>query len=466
MSMFRSIQAANKYVPTKVWIMAREELLFSKVFDRMTELRNQSNWSALKMKPAAEPPATKSHWDLMLEAVKMTSIDFKAEREWKRAVAKALATEASFVIKAREKFQSFRSSTLSFTFNSRKLLESLNKYGIPLYGFPGETATVPLNRKLEITDASNVPLFLQGFPDTLENPMLFNEPSWTVEEDQCLSRIAPEYFFAWKIVSSSLNCILHRGYQVRSAASCQNRFTQLANTAMITDEPEIGSFIARKHLAKLGIMKSSNTRLISGKSLVNKKLSLNAHQSHEAAARKANLSISKILSPSELAMRRMQRQAQPNAALPSVGTPMSIPPSISGSPAKQRPSGMTPMGLGPPPSLPPGSIRKTPSGIFQPGIRPPLSQQGSPLPPPPSSMQQQQQHPVPQQIQRPYPPPGFPPFANHPMGMVQRPFGMFMQQQMQQQHSPPNLPNNMPPHPHQQQPNYNNNSFNNNGNNN
>ena len=54
-------------------------------------------------------------------------------------------------------------------------------------------------------------------------------------------------------------------------------------------------------------MRGSSTKIITPRSIVPKKISFNVHPSHEAAARKANQSISKLLTPSELAQKRLQR---------------------------------------------------------------------------------------------------------------------------------------------------------------
>lgn len=54
-------------------------------------------------------------------------------------------------------------------------------------------------------------------------------------------------------------------------------------------------------------MRGSSTKIITPRSIVPKKISFNVHPSHEAAARKANQNISKLLTPSELAQKRLQR---------------------------------------------------------------------------------------------------------------------------------------------------------------
>ena len=61
-------------------------------------------------------------------------------------------------------------------------------------------------------------------------------------------------------------------------------------------------------------MRGSSTKIITPRSIVPKKISFNVHPSHEAAARKANQNISKLLTPSELAQKRLQRTRLVNDA--------------------------------------------------------------------------------------------------------------------------------------------------------
>ena len=87
-------------------------------------------------------------------------------------------------------------------------------------------------------------------------------------------------------------------------------------------------------------MRGSNTKIITPRSIVPKKISFNVHPSHEAAARKANQNISKLLTPSELAQKRLQRTRLVNETgtlnVPSI--PRSTPspsPSANGSTVSQ-----------------------------------------------------------------------------------------------------------------------------------
>lgn len=105
--------------------------------------------------------------------------------------------------------------------------------------------------------------------------------------------------------------------------------------------PLIHPHLLEKHNVKLGLMRGSSTKIITPRSIVSKKISFNVHPSHEAAARKANQNISKLLTPSELAQKRLQRTRLVNETgtlnVPSI--PRSTPspnPSATGSGTTQH----------------------------------------------------------------------------------------------------------------------------------
>jgi len=331
MSMFRSIQASVKYVPTRTWLQARDELLFSKLFDRMTELRNQSNWSALQMKAQAEPlPKGKTAWDWMLEGVRVLAGEFREEREWKRAMAKQLAFEASMVVLAKGKFTSLMCTSAVFSFEERELLETLAEQQVPLLGFPGKKVTVPLLREMVLDEGT--PLFLQPRLLDLEDTPAPEEDlqPWSQAEDLFLQANAADLNYAWKILAQALNSSLYSGRVVRSPLACHNRYLTLADATL--SESEVSMNNAKRHLEMMGIMRGATTRLITQKAVtIGKNLTLTSHASHDAAVRKANMNISKILTPHELALRRIQRQG---SGLTSVGTPLPMPSSVGASPGK------------------------------------------------------------------------------------------------------------------------------------
>lgn len=229
-------------------------------------------------------------------------------------------------------------------------------------------------------------------------------------------------------------------------------------------------------------MRGSSTKIITPRSIVPKKISFNVHPSHEAAARKANQNISKLLTPSELAQKRLQRTRLVNETgtlnVPSI--PRSTPspnPSATGSTVAPPPvlgnSGSVP-NLPPMPSAVPSAsgpvaynnmttpmnasaAQQIAAGMMRSGmIRPPSQSKGPQTVPPSNPMiaqlqqlQQQMQLQQQQQMQQPSnqfsdspsktsanfrPPTARPPSANGPINFMNLPPGITpMQiQQLQQ----------------------------------
>lgn len=82
----------------------------------------------------------------------------------------------------------------------------------------------------------------------------------------------------------------------------QESFSNLASF-----EPSASIFTAAHHFNKSNLMNHEKSKLIGPKILTSKKPTISGHSSHESAAKKANLNISKIITPSDLAIIRMQR---------------------------------------------------------------------------------------------------------------------------------------------------------------
>ena len=129
-------------------------------------------------------------------------------------------------------------------------------------------------------------------------------------------------------------------------------------------------------------MRGTSTKIITPRSIVPKKISFNVHPSHEAAARKANQNISKLLTPSELAQKRLQRTRLVNDTgtlnVPSIprSTPSPNPSAANGSTVPQpqlqqhlQPSTQVPLpsSVGSAPNLPP-MPQAVPSGSTYPQI--------------------------------------------------------------------------------------------------
>ena len=132
-----------------------------------------------------------------------------------------------------------------------------------------------------------------------------------------------------------------------------------------SNPPLIHPNLLEKHNVKLGLMRGANTKIITPRSVVPKKISFNVHPSHEAAARKANQNISKLLTPSELAQRRLQRTRLVNESgtlnVPSIprSTPSPNPSvnngqnNVSAQSSSIQASSMLPTNSGSAPNLPP-----------------------------------------------------------------------------------------------------------------
>lgn len=128
-----------------------------------------------------------------------------------------------------------------------------------------------------------------------------------------------------------------------------NLFYFSAKPQLSGDNPSlIHPHLLEKHNIKLTLMRGSTTKIITPRSIVPKKISFNVHPSHEAAARKANQNISKLLTPSELAQRRLQRTRLINDSgtlnVPSIprSTPSPIPSNVSNSGANVTQSSGSP----------------------------------------------------------------------------------------------------------------------------
>ncbi|KAI5277440.1 chromatin modification- protein VID21, partial [Ascosphaera acerosa] len=58
---------------------------------RLYQLQSANRWPLRQMRRAAEPKRQPAHWDVLLDHAKWMATDFKEERRWKIAVAKACA---------------------------------------------------------------------------------------------------------------------------------------------------------------------------------------------------------------------------------------------------------------------------------------------------------------------------------------------------------------------------------------
>jgi chromatin modification-related protein VID21 len=66
-SLASKLATAKKCVTTADWQVAREELRFMRVLERIDELKSQNLWSFKQLKPQTAPSRRKTQWDLMLD---------------------------------------------------------------------------------------------------------------------------------------------------------------------------------------------------------------------------------------------------------------------------------------------------------------------------------------------------------------------------------------------------------------
>ncbi|KAK6011195.1 hypothetical protein OSTOST_23731 [Ostertagia ostertagi] len=59
---------------------------------RIAELKRSGLWSGSRLPLCVDPPRNKTHWDYVLEEVKWMATDFRMERQFKRTVARKIAS--------------------------------------------------------------------------------------------------------------------------------------------------------------------------------------------------------------------------------------------------------------------------------------------------------------------------------------------------------------------------------------
>lgn len=313
--LFRYLQLSKKAVLTEDWRVAREELLFSRAFDRCLELRQLRALSTVVPKRVPEPPREQVYpWDIVLQHARWMFIDIAEEAKWKRALAKEVAEEAVQFLKLK-----FKLKRRPFHY-SRDLLNYLDRETM-IYGdqvdqiqavdivceqlsqmnmqWAAQDETVPVK-------ASPIDTVFQCTDCT---PHI--DDVWTDDEDAFLRRSLSVY--------TGTNLELMAEVLGKSVDSCRHRIHTLESTS----EDRLVEAAAIRHSNLISIILSHlshqptnattqprSTRPLHSASQAAKKLQSAAatvHPSHEAAVRKANQNINKLLTPGELAMRRLQR---------------------------------------------------------------------------------------------------------------------------------------------------------------
>lgn len=256
--------------------------------------------------------------------------DFQQESTWKRAMAKTLAKEA------KRKYLLSKKGVPAATGNpgvaayqaDRELLMQMYRGDVKVYGVGSRMSGISSESQTDKpATPPAAPTILMPIDDEwlkslndARGPQSSHPPSqghreWTPFEDEKLGELIRFVGCSACTVSTicgMLNLSAHGGRGVRSTEEVRDRIAHLSPGSMPVRNPNDALDIhnrARLHVNRVNLMNSLNTKLITVRSTppMPKKLNTIAHPSHEAAARKANQNISKLLTPQELAMRRIQR---------------------------------------------------------------------------------------------------------------------------------------------------------------
>lgn len=301
----KQLQGSAKFVPTSSWALARDELKFSRCFDRVAEMRQSKTWSFTEKSATPKFPTPASTvWERLLEEMWFMARDFEQEQLWKRRMAKSIAEDVS-----RSRTFKLGKNNSYFLHSSRTVYTEVVEGQVGVYApgsglvlkpsfrpLPGR-AVISSPPPLEANPAA-YPTLKESFAQTCKMHI-----EWSSIEDSLLVLLVRTMpCNALLAITSILNYSLHNNRSVRSTIDVLSRAEMLPDL-----DPHL-HHRCKKHLDRTNLMNSSLTKLIVPKpSIVTKKLNLTAHPSHEAAARKANQNISKFFTPQELAMRRIQR---------------------------------------------------------------------------------------------------------------------------------------------------------------
>ena len=321
----RYLQTASKYVSTEDWFAAREEFRFARVFEKYLELRKMKATMLLQATQQSAPKRPRTLHDALLQEMEWMAEDFRDEREWKRRAAKRLAYDA------RDEYMRRNCTWISTKVNFKLVSETCADS--PYTTMPSGTSVdnvmsvdaVPVENVAFMAAANAHPPHTKDILPFTELQFNINRtaatPSeanalsaqWQDHEDAHLLKLAGLYKHNWLLISQVINTDLHGRRPIRGPLSCQARYELLQASDVkpaeltVPGHQVLNPLHLEKHQAKLTLMRGQNTKIITPRSVVPKKISFNVHPSHEAAARKANQNISKLLTPSELAQRRLQR---------------------------------------------------------------------------------------------------------------------------------------------------------------
>lgn len=323
--LMKALQHSPKCVNTEDWILAREELKFSRLFDRYLELRKLNPRPFNNELPLNIATLNSSFWDNMLSQCQQQrqNIIFK-ETQRKKLMVKLS--------------QKILSSTSKGGRGSLALMNN-NSFEVPppiivIPEIPNEILA-PINNWSGSEQIFLMNLITKGIVKIVDsNPSgvssatllinsIFHRGRAARTTDQVEKLIRYQFTTPTDSASNlSLNefgsSLLGGGGGGSKPLGMENSTTTTTTTtttltlnkfALTSMDSKIRNSAVRRKYDRSALMKSSSTKLIAPSKIFNpsKKLNMAPHPSHDAAARKANQNIAKLFTPHELAMRRIQK---------------------------------------------------------------------------------------------------------------------------------------------------------------
>ncbi len=303
------------------------------------------------------------------------SDEFRFEREWKQAMAKQLALEARDFYNQKRGVWTTSKAADAFAIPVNTVKKYFYSSAIPEIGLVVDAPVIESSEAVPIESDEFVTLSQVNSSNSLSTAGLcpsteyqlgtlasFSSTTWYEHEDVLLAELSTLYPRNWSLISHVLNLKIYCGKTIRGPVACEHRCRELNTSATLIRSHQLSSqappllhpLLLEKHNLKFSLMRGASTKIITPRSVVPKKISFNVHPSHDSAARKANQNISKLLTPSELAQRRLQRTRLINEA-GALGVPQ-IPRSTP-SPGPQTAGNASALNI---PNLPPISITSTP----------------------------------------------------------------------------------------------------------
>lgn len=312
--LMKALQNSPKCVNTEDWILAREELKFSRLFDRYLELR--------KLNPTPKPSLNVTtnyslFWDNMLKEC----LTQRKKILGKERIRKKLLSELSLKVLTstkkglkgfqRENVSSFSTSTESPPSIVRP--EIPNEILAPINNWSGSEQIFLMNLItkgiVRNDDISSNPSGVTSA--TLLINSIFHQGRAARTTDQVEKLI--RYQFTKPTDSASNLSLNEFGSSLldssKSTTNTTNNPATFNKLALTSIDSKIRNSAVRRKYDRSALMKASATKLIAPSKTYNlsKKLNMSPHPSHDAAARKANQNIAKLFTPHELAMRRLQK---------------------------------------------------------------------------------------------------------------------------------------------------------------